>query len=135
MAAVVIGTAVPYLLTRHGVPRLRRTLETHFGWLSRRLRGHALTNVALLRLAHVFPFAAISYAAGLAGVRARDYFAGTVIGTIPGVFVYTYLADSILQGLVSPDEAAMRIGIAAVLIAALVIISRWLASKFERQSE
>lgn len=129
MAAVMIGTAVPYLITMRGVPRLRRTIESRFERLSRRLRGHGLTNVALLRLAHVFPFAAISYAAGLAGVRFRDYLAGTFLGSLPGVFIYTYLADSILRGLVSPGEAAMRLAVAAVLLGALVVVSRWVAGK------
>lgn len=129
MAAVMIGTTVPYLITRRGFPRLRRTIETRFGALSGRLRGHGLTNVALLRLVHVFPFAAISYAAGLADVKLRDYLIGTFLGTLPGVLIYTYLADSILRGLVSKQEAAVRIAVAAVLLGVLIVASRWLGRK------
>jgi uncharacterized membrane protein YdjX (TVP38/TMEM64 family) len=129
MAAIMIGTAVPYFITRQRVPRLRRTIESSFGTLSERMRGHGLTNVALLRLVHVFPFAAISYAARLAGVKLRDYLVGTFIGTLPGVFIYTYLADAILRGLVSTREAALRIGVAAVLLVALIVVSRWLGRK------
>ena len=91
-----------------------------------------LTNVALLRLVHVFPFAAISYAAGLAGVKLRDYLIGTLIGTLPGVLIYTYLADAILRGLVSTGQAALRIGVAAVLLGVLIVVSRWLARKVNR---
>lgn len=129
MAAIVVGTAVPYFITRQRVPRLRRTIEKRFGTLSGRMRGHGLTNVALLRLVHVFPFAAISYAAGLAGVKLRDYLIGTFVGTLPGVFIYTYLADAILGGLVSTEQAALRIGVAAVLLGVLIVVSRWLARK------
>jgi uncharacterized membrane protein YdjX (TVP38/TMEM64 family) len=132
MTSIMIGTAVPYLITRQRVPRLRQTIENSFGTLSHRLRGHGVTNVALLRLVHVFPFAAISYAAGLAGVKLRDYLIGTFIGTLPGVLIYTYLADAILSGLVSPEQAALRIGIAAVLLVALIVVSRWLGRKVNR---
>ena len=135
IAAIMIGTTVPYLITRQRVPRLRRTIEHSFGSLSQRLRGHGLTNVALLRLVHVFPFAAISYAAGLAGVKLRDYLIGTFIGTLPGVFIYTYLADAILRGLVSTEQAALRIGIAAALLATLIVVSRWLGRKVDGLGE
>ena len=129
MAAIMIGTAVPFLLTRHATPRLQRTIEKNFGWAVSKLRGSGLTSVMLLRVVHVFPFAAISYAAGLAGVRWRDYLAGTFLGTLPGVVIYTYLADSILRGVVSPKEAAVRIAIAAALLAALVVVPRMLARR------
>jgi uncharacterized membrane protein YdjX (TVP38/TMEM64 family) len=129
MTAIMIGTAVPYFVTRQGVPRFRRTIESRFGALIERLRAHGLSNVALLRLVHVFPFAAISYASGLAGVRLRDYLIGTFLGTVPGVFIYTYLADSILRGLVSKQDAALRIATAAALLATLVVGSRWMGRR------
>lgn len=95
------------------------------------MRGHGLTNVALLRLVHVFPFAAISYAAGIAGVKLRDYLLGTFLGSLPGVLIYTYLADSILRGLISAEEAAVRIAVAALLLGVLIVGSRWMGRKMQ----
>jgi uncharacterized membrane protein YdjX (TVP38/TMEM64 family) len=40
------------------------------------------------RLVPVLPFTAINYAAGLSGVRLRDFTVGTAIGIIPGTLAY-----------------------------------------------
>jgi phospholipase D1/2 len=134
MAAVMIGTAVPYLIVKKGAPGMRRNVEARFGWVARRFSHTGITGVLLLRIAHVFPFAAVSYAAGLLDVRPRDYFAGTFLGTLPGVLVYTWLADSILAGIATPEEAARRVAIAAVAFGMLAVVTRLVARRVGGES-
>jgi uncharacterized membrane protein YdjX (TVP38/TMEM64 family) len=57
-----------------------------------------------MRLVPIVPYNVLNYAAGLAGVKTRDYLVATFIGTIPGIFILTYLASSIASGLVSPHS-------------------------------
>jgi uncharacterized membrane protein YdjX (TVP38/TMEM64 family) len=48
--------------------------------------------ILFIRLVPVFPFNWINYAAGLTGVRFRDYVAGTAVGIVPATFVYANAA-------------------------------------------
>ena len=52
---------------------------------------NGFTVMLLLRLVPIFPFVVVNYAAGLSKMRFRDYFFASMIGIIPGTFVYTYL--------------------------------------------
>ncbi|MDX1582318.1 MAG: VTT domain-containing protein [Thermoanaerobaculia bacterium] len=134
MVATMIGTAVPYYIALRGFPRIQEVLERRFSGVYERIDREGLTAVLLLRLLHIFPFAAISYASGFAKVRPLHYFLGTFLGTLPGVFIYAYLADSILQELVSPREAMTRMLTAGFLLAVLVVASRLVAKRVGRSS-
>lgn len=130
MVATMVGTAAPFFVARRGVPRVKAWLEEKFGGVLKRIERGGLTAVLVLRAMHIFPFAVISYASGFANIRRRDYFGGTFLGTLPGVVIYTYLADSILEGMVSPREAGGRILFAGLLVIALVVGTRYIARRF-----
>lgn len=83
----------------------------------------------LLRLIPIIPYNILNYVAGLACIKPREYVTATFIGTIPGIFIFTYLASSIASGLVSPRQAFVRILIAGALLAALALVSRFFANK------
>ena len=51
--------------------------------------------VLLMRLIPAVPFNVLNYAAGLAPVRWLSYFGATLLGMIPGIFVYVYLGDNL----------------------------------------
>ena len=132
MVAILVGTAVPYLIARSSFPRLRRAIERRFGGIRDRIEREGLTGLLILRALHVIPFAILSYASGLVDMRPRDYFVATFLGTLPGVLVYTYLADALLDGLVSKGDASVRVLVAGVLVVALVLATRLLARRFRR---
>jgi uncharacterized membrane protein YdjX (TVP38/TMEM64 family) len=132
MVATMIGTAVPYLLTLRRLPRAREKLERRLGTAFEWLERSGLAAVAILRLVHIFPFAVISYAAGIARVRPRHYFAGTFFGTLPGIFIYTYLADSILLGAISMDDAKRRIIAASALLAIFTLVTNLIALRIDQ---
>ena len=129
IVATMIGTAFPYMIARHGAPRIQRILDERFGDTHELLRREGMTAVFLLRVVHVFPFAVISYGSGFARIRPIHYVLGTLFGTLPGVLVYTYLADAILEGAVSSRQAMGRILLGGLLLTALVIGTRMLARR------
>jgi uncharacterized membrane protein YdjX (TVP38/TMEM64 family) len=49
--------------------------------------------VVLMRLALVFPFNILNYALGTSRIRFKDFFFGSLIGTVPGTLLYTYLGS------------------------------------------
>ena len=55
------------------------------------LRDHGLGAVVAVRLVPLVPYTAINYAAGLSGVRRRDYVLGSALGMVPGSIAYAAL--------------------------------------------
>lgn len=124
MLGILVGTAVPWWIGGRHLPSLRRLLERRFGGIYAKVDDEGMTALLILRALHVIPFAVLGYAAGLAGIRARDYFLATFLGTLPGVLVYTYLADALLEGAVSKGQAGVRVLAAGGLVVALLLATR-----------
>ncbi|HUF17526.1 MAG TPA: VTT domain-containing protein [Thermoanaerobaculia bacterium] len=124
LLASTIGTAVPYLLARSHAPVLGPGIRRRAAWLHRLLEREGFTALLMLRLLPSLPYAVINYAAGFAGIPPRQYFLATLLGTIPGVFVTTWLASAIFSGDISLGGAFLRIAIAGGIIGAIVLAVR-----------
>ena len=48
-----------------------------------------------LRLLPIFPFFIINIAAGVLGVSLRHFFIGTLLGIIPGTFIYAWVGSGL----------------------------------------
>ncbi len=129
LAASTLGSAVPYFIARSGAPWVDELLKRRAGRVYKTLQDEGFISLLLMRLVPIVPYNVLNYAAGLAGIPFRTYVAATFIGTIPGIFIFTYLASSISAGVVSPRQAFIRILIAGVLLAALALTSRLFAGK------
>lgn len=49
----------------------------------------------ILRLSVVFPLDPLSYAAGLTKIKYKDFIIGTIVGTLPEMFIYNYFGTNI----------------------------------------
>ena len=56
-------------------------------------RSGGILLILMLRLIPLFPFKIVSYSAGLSDIRLRDFSIATVIGSLPGIIIYTNLGD------------------------------------------
>ena len=80
--------------------------------------------VLMLRLIPLFPFDIISYGAGLTSIKYKDFLLATIIGTIPGILVFTNIgAQSVNIG-----SNGFYMSIMALIL--LVIASIFLKNKF-----
>lgn len=74
-----------------------------------------------LRLIPIVPFNGLNFGSGLSSVRYRDYFTGSLLGMLPGTFIYTYFADALLEGVQgSSQKAFLNLAVASSL---LILIS------------
>jgi uncharacterized membrane protein YdjX (TVP38/TMEM64 family) len=62
--------------------------------LDRFVEEHGAMLVFVLRLIPLVSFDAISYAAGLSGIRFRSFLLATALGMAPGTFAFVYLGGS-----------------------------------------
>jgi uncharacterized membrane protein YdjX (TVP38/TMEM64 family) len=130
-----VGSAAPYFLARRGSGPIVDALKRRAARLANAIYREGFTTLLLLRLVPIFPYNLLNYAAGLAGIGPRDYLLATFIGTIPGIFIFTYLADSLAAGVLTRGEAFVRILLAGVLLAALVLTGRLMSGRVRRRLE
>lgn len=84
-----IGATLAFLVARF---LLRDWVEKKFGDKLKPINDgfsrNAINYILFLRLVPLFPFFLVNLASGLTKVRLRTYFFGTMIGILPGGFVY-----------------------------------------------
>lgn len=106
--AATIGATLAFLVTRY---LLRDVVLNKFGakleGINRELESRGFNYLLFLRLVPLFPFFLINLAAGLTRLPLRTFFFGTMLGIIPGGFVYVNAGASLatidsLSGIASP---------------------------------
>lgn len=101
----LLGESIAYAISSHlARPLLEKMLLRRAGERGRRaaewLRVEGFWAVLVLRLLPIFPTDAVNYGAGMAGVRYRDYLAGTAIGIALGCVFYSYFGQLLRGGAV-----------------------------------
>jgi phospholipase D1/2 len=124
-ASAAVGFFVGRLIGREPV---RRLAGNRLNRISRRLAAHGLVTVTVLRLLPIAPYMLVNLAAGAMQLRFRDYFAGTVLGMTPGIFMMTMVGVSAGEVMHRPDAPRIILFIAVLLTVALVGygLQRWL---------
>jgi uncharacterized membrane protein YdjX (TVP38/TMEM64 family) len=95
LVGAVVGASLAFLLARHVAGDLvarvgGRRVTALAAWVDRR----GFRSMILARATPGAPFAAVSYAAGLAPVRLRDFAVATGIVAIPRTFAYAAIGGS-----------------------------------------
>ncbi len=87
--AATMGAVLAFLATRYLFrDAVQRRLGGRLEKLNMELEARGLNYLLFLRLVPVFPFFLINLAAGLTRLPLRTFVVGTVLGIIPGGFVY-----------------------------------------------
>jgi uncharacterized membrane protein YdjX (TVP38/TMEM64 family) len=106
--AATIGATLAFLVTRYLV---RDAVTSRFGakleGINRELESRGLNYLLFLRLVPLFPFFLVNLAAALTRLPLRTFFFGTMLGIIPGGFVYVNAGASLasiesVSGIASP---------------------------------
>lgn len=106
--AATSGATLAFLAARY---LLREAVSSRFGprleGMNKELEKRGLNYLLFLRLVPVFPFFLINLSAGLTRLPLRTFLVGTIIGIIPGSFVFVNAGASLanittLSGIASP---------------------------------
>ena len=122
----LVGGAAAWLAATAGATLIFLAARTAFGdalraragsWLTRLgdgFRENAFSYLLVLRLTPVAPFFVVNLAPAFFNVKLRDYFLATLVGMIPGAFVYASVGAGLRAALETgaasnPNEAARAI--------------------------
>jgi uncharacterized membrane protein YdjX (TVP38/TMEM64 family) len=93
-----LGAGLAFLVARWlGRPFVVKLFNSRLNAFDAYVEGRGFWGVLVLRLLPIFPFNLINYGTGLTSVRYRDFLFATMIGIVPGTFVYQYLFASVGQ--------------------------------------
>jgi uncharacterized membrane protein YdjX (TVP38/TMEM64 family) len=135
-----VGATLAYLTARLlGRDFVERLFGGRFAAFDRRIREHGFTGLLVVRLLPLFPFNAVNFGCGLAGIRLRDYVLATAIGIVPGTFVYQFLFAKfgrriLTEGLRLEYLQDPQIWLAVGLFAGFLIVGKWLSARLSRRS-
>ena len=108
--AATIGATLAFLVTRY---LLHDTVMRKFGdrleKLNKELETRGLNYLLFLRLVPIFPFFLINLAAGLTRLPLRTFVIGTMLGIIPGGFVYCNAGASLATVTTLGEVATPRV--------------------------
>jgi uncharacterized membrane protein YdjX (TVP38/TMEM64 family) len=117
------GAILAFLLAR---TLLRDWVLRRFGSkmeaLDRGIRRNGLSYLLFLRLVPVFPFFLVNLACGITGLRLGTYIIGTMVGILPGSFVYANAGASLASISSLKEVASPRVLIAFGLLGLFALI-------------
>ncbi|RBY97542.1 TVP38/TMEM64 family protein [Blastococcus sp. TF02-8] len=130
LAIVVVGSAlgglVGYAASRClGRAALVQVAGRRLGPMEELLRRRGFLAVVTARVMPMMPFMAVSFAAGLTGVRLAPYTAGTVVGLLPGSILYVAIGSSTaLVDWSTPSVTSAFVVVVAVIVAGVTLAWR-----------
>ncbi|MGD0820923.1 MAG: TVP38/TMEM64 family protein [Desulfomonilia bacterium] len=118
-----MGAVLAFLLARN---LLRDWVVKKFGKqmeaLDRGLSESGMSYLLFLRLVPLFPFFLVNLACGITGLQLRTYIIGTMVGILPGSFVYANAGSSIASINTMRDVASPRVLISFALLGLFALI-------------
>ncbi|MGL5693293.1 MAG: TVP38/TMEM64 family protein [Peptostreptococcaceae bacterium] len=121
----LIGGSISFYISRYwGRDIVKKITKEKLDKIEHMVNNQGFTIIFLLRLIPLFPFDVISYGAGLTCVKYKDFILATLIGTIPGILVFTNLGAQVV------NIGSNNFYISIALLILLFIVSIALKNKF-----
>ena len=132
VVGATIGATLLFLIARTS---LGSALKEKAGpWLTKMQDGfneNAMSYLLVLRLIPIFPFWLVNLAPAFLGVRLRTYVVATLIGIVPGTFVFSLVGSGLgsvfdsgesftLQGVLTGEMIAALVGLALLSLIPVV---------------
>ena len=125
LVVFTLSAVIPFALAHSTLGRwLEPRIPDRARAFQQRIHDQGFLVLLLLRMIPIIPSPLLNYSAGLARMKPKDYVAATFLGSIPSVFIFTYLVDSVAVATLSVPGATVRVIIAGVLIAGFALIAR-----------
>ncbi|WP_440616950.1 TVP38/TMEM64 family protein [Cysteiniphilum sp. 6C5] len=94
--AATIGATITYLAVRMAFAQsLKNKASGSIAKMRDGFQQNEFNYLLFLRLLPIFPFFIINIAVGVLGVSLRHFFIGTLLGIIPGTFIYAWVGSGL----------------------------------------
>ncbi|MCR4318768.1 MAG: TVP38/TMEM64 family protein [Candidatus Brocadiaceae bacterium] len=129
-----LGATLAFLMARYfGRDFISRFMKGRVEAFDEKVANHGFRFIFTLRLIPLIPFNGLNLGSGLSKIKYRDYLLGSVLGMLPGTFIYTYFADALLKGATGSGKTAYINLIIASALLILISLVPTLYKKFKKQ--
>ena len=129
VVSATVGATLAFLAARYlAADWARRRMGPRLQAFARGFDRDAFHYLLFLRLVPLFPFWLVNLAPSLTGVRTRTFFAATLVGIVPGTFVYANLGRSLAR-IESPRDLVGGTTLAALALLGLLSLVPLLVKK------
>ena len=129
-----LGATLAFLMARYfGRDFVSRLMKGRIESFDEKVAKHGFRFILTLRLIPLIPFNGLNLGSGLSRIKYRDYLLGSVLGMLPGTFIYTYFADALLKGATGSGKRALTNLIIASSLLILISSVPTLYKKFKKQ--
>jgi uncharacterized membrane protein YdjX (TVP38/TMEM64 family) len=131
LAGATVGAALAFLVARHlAGDWVARRAGGRLKQLIEGVEAEGWRFVAFVRLVPLFPFNAVNYALGLTRIPLVSYSLASALCMLPGALAYAWLGQAGRAALAG-DEAAIRHGLLALALAAVLMFLPRLVRRFK----
>lgn len=126
----LLGGIIAFLISRKlGRDVVKKLIKKDLVLFNKDNKLGGILLILMLRLIPLFPFKVVSYSAGLSDIRLRDFSIATVIGSLPGIIVYTNLGDK------TNEAGSKGFYQAIIMLILLFIVSFIIKGIYKKRSE
>lgn len=117
LSGLTAGSVITFFLARgFGKGWAQRILGHKYDEYEGYISKDSFYCIFLMRVVPILPFDAVSCISGMSRARVDKYILATLMGSLPGVFIYVFFGDSVRS------MSIRRVAISAVLIAVFAIL-------------
>lgn len=131
-SGVMISAALLHWMGRRFIRgRLKNALGPTIKRVDEALSDRGIVTIATLRMIPLAPFTLVNIAAGVTGLRFRDYMVGTALGLAPGITVVCFFGRQVRAFWKDPNlDAVLPIAaIGLVWIGMSILLQRWVSRR------
>jgi len=129
-----LGATLAFFMARYfGRDFISRFMKGRVEAFDEKVARHGFRFIFTLRLIPLIPFNGLNLGSGLSKIKYRDYLLGSVLGMLPGTFIYTYFADALLKGTTGSGKRALTNLIIASALLILISLVPTLYKKFKKK--
>lgn len=129
-----LGATLAFFMARYfGRDFVASLVKGRIESFDEKVASHGFRFIFTLRLIPLVPFNGLNLGSGLSKIKYRDYLLGSVLGMLPGTFIYTYFADALLKGTTGSGRKAYSNLIIASALLILISLAPTLYKKFNKQ--
>ena len=125
ITAATIGAMVVFLIVRYVIGNyVQKTYQTKLTWLNKQLHSHGASYLLAIRFMAIIPFSLTNLLAGLLPITFSTFMWTTLVGIIPGSFVYTFAGKQLnfIQSITDVFSPSIILAFALLGILALLPI-------------
>jgi len=113
-----------------GIKGIRRFLGERIRKLVSKINNNGILGMVIIRLTPIAPYTLVNLAAGVVGIRFRDYMIGTFLGLAPGLIAKGFVGDSMMQVFLDPSSETFAYLLGGIAFWLVLVLSSQKLVKF-----